>query len=167
MTRDTVILPGQSHPLGATLCPDGVNFCVYSKHSTAMELLLFDDVDDSKPAHIFPLDPKRNRTFDYWHVLVPDIEPGQVYAYRAHGPFDPARGLRFDSELSFLVRFPAGAQTLKGFRVAQGVGFSTLRVSDLLPHFMLWTGYESFFPPGEERVSIFRIGTRVGFSWGS
>ena len=76
-------------------------------------------------------------------------------------------GLRFDSELSFLVRFPAEAQSLKGFRVAQGVGFSTLRVSGLLPHFMLWTGYESFFPPSEARVSILRVGTRVGFSWGS
>lgn len=76
-------------------------------------------------------------------------------------------GLRLDSEVSFLARFPEGQEELLGFRVSQGVGVSTLRVSGLLPHFMLWTGFESFFPPGEERVSIFRIGTRVGFSWGS
>ena len=108
MTRATVILPGQSHPLGATLCPGGVNFCVYSKNSTAMELLLFDDVDDSKPSRVFSFDPKLNRTFDYWHVLVPDIEPGQVYAYRAHGPFDPARGLRFDSDKVLLDPYGRG-----------------------------------------------------------
>jgi len=75
-------------------------------------------------------------------------------------------GLRFDTELSFLARFPEGQDELLGFRVSQGVGVSTLRVSGLLPHFMLWTGYESFFPRGQERISIVRIGTRVGFSWG-
>ena len=29
-------------------------------------------------------------------TFVGGIGPGQVYAYRAHGPFDPARGDRFD-----------------------------------------------------------------------
>lgn len=87
---------GRSHPLGATVSCDGVNFCVYSKSSTSMELLLFDDVDAPSPSRIITLDPKLNRTNHYWHVFVPGMKAGQIYAYRAGGPFEPRRGLRFD-----------------------------------------------------------------------
>ena len=62
----------------------------------ALELLLFDDVDDSKPARIIKLDPQLNRTFHYWHVFVRGLKSGQMYGYRANGPFDPKRGHRFD-----------------------------------------------------------------------
>ena len=48
-------LPGQSFPIGATVRPDGVNFCVFSKNCTALELLLFDQVDDSRPARTLPI----------------------------------------------------------------------------------------------------------------
>ena len=96
MNRD--IKQGQSFPLGATIYPDGVNFSIYSKSCEAMELLLFDAVDDPLPARVIRLDPRKNhRTFHYWHVFVPDVTPGQIYAYRAHGPFEPHRGLRYDS----------------------------------------------------------------------
>ncbi len=55
------ILPGQSFPIGATVYPDGVNFCVFSKNCEALELLLFDNVYDPAPAHVIRLDPKTNR----------------------------------------------------------------------------------------------------------
>ena len=41
---------GSSAPLGATVQPDGVNFSVYSKSASLVELLLFDNQDDIKPA---------------------------------------------------------------------------------------------------------------------
>jgi glycogen operon protein len=88
--------PGKSFPLGATVYPDGVNFCVYSKSCTSMELLFFDRVDAQKPTRIIELDPRLNRTFHYWHVFVPGIMPGQLYGYRADGPYEPEKGLRFD-----------------------------------------------------------------------
>ncbi|MFP4396286.1 MAG: glycogen debranching enzyme, partial [Anaerolineales bacterium] len=91
-------LPGQSYPLGATCTPDGVNFCIFSKNCDAVELHLFDDVDDGAPSRVIKLDPERNRTFYYWHVLLPDIEPGQLYGYRVAGCHDPARGFRFDGQ---------------------------------------------------------------------
>jgi isoamylase len=87
---------GSSSPLGATPSPDGVNFSVFSRHATGVELLLFDAVDDTKAARVVRLDPATNRTYYYWHVFVPDIRQGQLYAYRVEGPFDPANGLRFD-----------------------------------------------------------------------
>ena len=63
-----------------------------------MELLLYDRVDDQSPACIIPLDPLHNRTYHYWHVFVPGLASGQIYAYRAHGPLEPVRGLRFDAD---------------------------------------------------------------------
>jgi glycogen operon protein len=61
-----------------------------------MELCFFDRVEDGRPARVIRLDPVRNRTYHYWHVLVPDVEAGQLYGWRAHGPFAPEAGLRFD-----------------------------------------------------------------------
>ena len=89
---------GASFPLGATVLPGGVNFSIYSKDATLVELLLFDRVDAGKPARIISLDPRQHRTYHYWHVFVPDLGPGQVYGFRAHGPFEPQRGLRFDAD---------------------------------------------------------------------
>ncbi|MFZ6026347.1 MAG: glycogen debranching protein GlgX [Chloroflexota bacterium] len=90
------ILPGRSYPIGATVLPDGVNFCLFSRNATGVELLLFDHVDAARPERTLPLDPKRNRTFYYWHVFVEGLRAGQLYGYRVHGPNQPTRGLRFD-----------------------------------------------------------------------
>ncbi len=89
-------LPGRSCPLGAAPSASGVNFSVFAKHSTAAQLLLFDDVDAPQPSRVIDLDPHANRTYHYWHAFIPGIAAGQIYGYRVAGPFDPARGLRFD-----------------------------------------------------------------------
>jgi glycogen operon protein len=47
---------------------------------------------------VIPLDAEKHRTYHYWHAFVPGLQQGQVYAYRAHGPFVPACGYRFDGE---------------------------------------------------------------------
>lgn len=87
---------GHSAPLGATVTLNGVNFSLYSRHATDVELLLFNRADDTRPAELIRLDPAFNRTYHYWHVAVPGLRPGQLYGYRIHGPFDPAQGMRFD-----------------------------------------------------------------------
>ncbi|MGF1568180.1 MAG: glycogen debranching protein GlgX [Nodosilinea sp.] len=91
------ILPGQSYPLGATVYAVGVNFCIYSKHATGIDLLLFESANILEPSRVITLNPQWNRTFYYWHVFVPGLKAGQVYAFRVHGPFDPAHGHRFDA----------------------------------------------------------------------
>jgi isoamylase len=90
------ILPGQSFPLGATVFPGGVNFSVFTKNCSRVELLLFDAPNDPQPTQVLPFDPEHNRSFYYWHMFVPGIMAGQVYGYRVHGPFDPHEGMRFD-----------------------------------------------------------------------
>ena len=87
---------GQSSPLGATVSAEGTNFSVYSKHATAIELLLFDCVDDARPTRAISIDPATNRTYHYWHIFVPRVKAGQIYGYRVMGSFDPANGMRFD-----------------------------------------------------------------------
>src|SRR5262245_22873483 len=88
---------GCSSPLGATVVEGGVNFSVFSRNGVGVELLFFDREDDPKPARVIPLKPETNRTYHYWHTFMPGIGAGQTYGYRAHGPFDPANGTRFDA----------------------------------------------------------------------
>jgi glycogen operon protein len=90
------VTTGQSAPLGATLTHGGVNFSIYTRYASGVDLLFFDQEDDSQPARVICLDPSVNRTYYYWHVFVPDVQPGQIYAYRMAGPFDPGSGQRFD-----------------------------------------------------------------------
>ncbi|HEY6008893.1 MAG TPA: glycogen debranching protein GlgX [Geobacteraceae bacterium] len=89
---------GNSSPLGATVVQGGVNFSVFSRDCSGVELLLFDRVDDARPSRTVTLDPKANRTYHYWHTFVPGIGPGQLYGYRVAGPHDPGRGLWFDPD---------------------------------------------------------------------
>ena len=109
------VLPGGHDQLGAMLTSDGVAFCVYSRHATAMSLLLFDAVDGA-PTRTIHLDPIANRTADYWHVAVPGLRAGQLYAYAADGPWDPAEGQRFDRTQVLLDPYGRAVATPSGYR---------------------------------------------------
>src|SRR4029450_3340035 len=74
---------GRSSPIGATVVDGGVNFSVFARHATGMELLLFDRDDDRQPTRVVRLDPATNRTYHYWHAFLPGVRPGQIYGYRA------------------------------------------------------------------------------------
>lgn len=87
---------GNSAPLGATVVDGGVNFSIFSRTASGMELLLFDKEDDPRPAQVIPIECSSHRTYHYWHVFVPGLQAGQIYGYRVYGPYDPAKGLRFN-----------------------------------------------------------------------
>jgi len=106
---------GQSYPLGATVCADGTNFSVYSKHAAGIELLLFDGVDDAWPKRVISIDPATNRTYHYWHVFVPGVKAGQIYGYRVNGPFDPLSGMRFDSSKVLVDPYGRGTVVPKNY----------------------------------------------------
>ena len=76
----TALGPGPSFPLGATVCPPGVNVSVFSKSSTGGDLLLFNAVNDVQPARVLALDPGKHRTAHYWHASVHGLQPGQMYS---------------------------------------------------------------------------------------
>ncbi|MEW4490231.1 glycogen debranching protein GlgX [Thalassoglobus sp. JC818] len=94
MNQDTKT--GNASPLGAHVRDGGVNFSLYSRHATRVELLFFEHDDDSAPSRVVELHPVDNRTYHYWHVFVAGVHAGQMYGYRIHGPYEPEIGLRFD-----------------------------------------------------------------------
>ncbi len=91
-----------------------LNFCVYSRNASGVELLLFDHENDAQPARSIMLDPVTNRTYHYWHVYVPGLQAGQLYGYRAYGPFEPSLGMRFDATKVLLDPYARGALLFPG-----------------------------------------------------
>ena len=89
----TRVWPGSPSPLGATLNESGANFAIFSENATKVELCLFDSPDATFESQRIALPEKTNQV---WHGCLPDAKAGQVYAYRVHGPDDPALGHRFN-----------------------------------------------------------------------
>ena len=110
-----VTTSGKAAPLGATVHREGVNFSLFSRDASAVELLLFHQEDAAQPTHLITLDPYANRSYHYWHVFVPGICSGQIYGYRVHGPFDPDNGLRFDADKVLLDPYGRGVVVPKGY----------------------------------------------------
>lgn len=84
---------GLAYPLGASWCGDGVNFALFSENATGVELCLFDQLGVAETARV----RFTERTNFVWHGFLPDVRPGQLYGYRVEGPYEPARGHRFNS----------------------------------------------------------------------
>ena len=106
---------GRAAPLGAEVSPRGVNFSVYSRSASGIELVFFDREDDALPARALPFDRAANRIGPYWHAFVPGIKPGQLYGYRARGSFDPASGMRFDGDKVLLDPYGRGVFVPKNY----------------------------------------------------
>jgi len=87
------IWPGRSFPLGATWDGRGTNFGVYARHAEALELCLFDPGDPAREIRRVRLP---EHTGHVWHGYLPGVGPGTLYGLRAHGPYEPGAGLRFN-----------------------------------------------------------------------
>lgn len=120
MTRGFPIEAGQPWPLGATFDGEGVNFAVFSDHATRITLCLFDDKGQE---HINIDLPECDGGI--WHGYLPGLRPGQAYGYRAHGPYRPEEGHRFNPNKLLLDPYarrisgaPVWDDSLFGFDVA-------------------------------------------------
>ena len=85
---------GYPYPLGATWLGNGVNFAIFSEAATSVDLCLFDNLDAPQENIRIRM---TEHTDQVWHVFLPDVRPGQLYGYRVYGPYDPERGMRFNS----------------------------------------------------------------------
>lgn len=113
MTAKTIktyqISPGNRYPAGATVVAGGVNFSIYSRHASHVELLLFEAADSIEPFQIIPLDVRVHRMFFFWSVLVEDLPTGTLYAWRIDGPDDVQQsGFRFDRDKILLDPWARG-----------------------------------------------------------
>ena len=87
------LTPGSPEPLGVTPDPRGANVAVFSAHATAIELCLFDAAGETETARM----QLPERTGDVFHGHVGGLRPGARYGFRAHGPFEPESGHRFNA----------------------------------------------------------------------
>jgi len=85
---------GFPYPLGATWLGNGVNFALFSEAATSVDLCLFDNIEARQENVRIPV---TEHTDQVWHVFLPDARPGQLYGFRVSGPYEPERGLRFNS----------------------------------------------------------------------
>ncbi|HVU73472.1 MAG TPA: glycogen debranching protein GlgX [Mycobacteriales bacterium] len=88
MTQET--WPGLPYPLGVTWDGEGCNVAVFAEGAEAIDLCLLHD-DGTETAI-----PLQENTFHTWHGYLPGMAPGTRYGFRAHGPHDPEKGLRWN-----------------------------------------------------------------------
>jgi glycogen operon protein len=111
---------GRAFPMGATCLQGGVNFSVFSAHAEKIEVCIFSENGKRELARLAL--PERSGSI--WHGFVPGLRPGTLYGLRAHGPYDPEHGHRFNpnkllidpyaKQLSGGLRW---SNTLYGYRV--------------------------------------------------
>jgi uncharacterized protein YjbI with pentapeptide repeats len=89
----TTLRPGRPYPLGATWDGQGVNFALYSRNATRVELCLFDEANGASETVRITMPEQTQET---WHLYIPHLAPKQLYGYRVYGPYAPERGLRFN-----------------------------------------------------------------------
>ncbi|MGZ9234340.1 MAG: glycogen debranching protein GlgX [Anaerolineales bacterium] len=126
VSERTGVRVGTALPLGTFQRDGGVNFAVFSRHATRVRLELFDLPGDAAPARVIDLDPVRNRTGDVWHVWVEVIRPGQLYAYRVGGPYQPWGGHRFNFRKLLLDPFATAISRVANWDFWQARGYDPL-----------------------------------------
>ncbi|MGH8802206.1 MAG: glycogen debranching protein GlgX, partial [Casimicrobiaceae bacterium] len=89
----TAVWPGRPQPHGAQWDGEGVNFAVFSEDAEAMDLCIFDAAGRRELQRI----RFQERTDHVFHCYLPEARPGLLYGYRAHGPYRPEDGLRFNA----------------------------------------------------------------------
>jgi glycogen operon protein len=70
-----------------------VSFAIYSGGARKIELCLFGSANGAESQRI----PMSGTSDGMWHAYVAGARPGQLYGYRADGPYAPHEGLRFNS----------------------------------------------------------------------
>lgn len=132
--------PGKPFPLGATWDGKGVNFALYTENATAVDLSLFASKDAKTESAVIPVKEMDNFV---WHVYVPDLQPGQLYGYRVHGPYEPENGHRFnpnklliDPYAKAVTGFIKWNDALFGYEMgnpAEDLSFSTVDSAPFIP----------------------------------
>ncbi|MFO1080319.1 MAG: glycogen debranching protein GlgX [Reyranellaceae bacterium] len=148
------LAPGAPYPLGATWDGLGINFAVFSAHASRIELCLFDPSGRREIAR-FDLP---EWTDQVWHGYLPSARTGLVYGYRAHGPYEPQRGHRFNPHKLLLdpyARRLAGelrsSDALYGYRVNSPRGDLSFDRRDSAPGMLKAIVSDDTFTWGDDR----------------
>ena len=142
---------GRPSPMGATVMGDGVNFAVFSANATRIDVCLFSP-DGARELQRLPL-PEREG--DVWFGFVPGVAAGQLYGLRAHGPYRPDEGHRFNANKLLLDPYarrltglPEWDDALMGYQVgarAADLSFDTRDSARSMPRCVV----EDYTPPAD------------------
>jgi glycogen operon protein len=143
------IWPGKPYPLGATFDGSGVNFAVFSEVADRVELCLIDDDGAETRLELTEVDGY------VWHAFIPGVQPGQLYGYRVHGPYEPENGHRCNPAKLLLDPYAKaidgqidGDEALFSYRFGKPAEFNG---DDSLGHTMLSVVVNPFFDWGHDR----------------
>lgn len=114
---------GTPLPFGVHHHGNGANFAIFSRNATRITLELFDHPGDDNPSRTIEMDPLHNRSGDVWHVWIKDVHPGQLYAYRVEGPYQPQEGLRFNANKRLLDPYATAITYLKNWSFDPAKGY--------------------------------------------
>lgn len=148
------VLRGSAAPLGATWDGKGVNFAVFSRHATQVELCLFDSPKARRESIRIPL---RECSQYVWHGYLPDCRPGQLYGYRIYGPYRPEEGHRFNPKKVVLDPYAKAVErpvrwydSMFGYRLQSPRLDLTMDTRDNAAHAPLGVVVDSAFTWGQD-----------------
>ena len=118
---------GKAMPLGATVHEDGVNFAIFSRHATAVTLILFESAADNSPCQEIPI---HNKTGDIWHCFIKGLKAGACYQYRVDGPNQSERGLRFNPKNTLIDPYAKALTKLDKWDIKNGTNIPRCIVID-------------------------------------
>jgi isoamylase len=153
--------PGRAAPLGASVTGISTNFAVFCPAAAAMELLLYAEAGAADPAAVITLDPTLNRTDTYWHVEVPGVGHGQVYAWRVAAVTPAADGFRGDVGKVLLDPYARAVANAEAWdrdaaRRPGANGPTALRAVVVDPQLFDWQG-DAPLPPEAGRELIYEL----------
>jgi glycogen operon protein len=124
VSERAAVRTGAPAPFGARVRGDGVNFAVFSRHATRVQLELYDRAGDATPSRVVPFDPVHHRTGDVWHAWVQGIGVGQLYAYRVDGPYCPSDGgHRFNAHKLLLDPFATAVAPIDDWDFSRALAY--------------------------------------------
>jgi glycogen operon protein len=133
----------------------GVNFAIFAEHASKVELCLFDG-PDAKTESTRIVMPEQ--TDLVWHAHLPDVEPGQLYGYRVHGPYEPRAGHRFNPNKIVLDPYAKAIgrdlrwdDSVFGYQVGHAEGDLTFDERDSAPFAPLARVVDPSFVWGDDR----------------
>ena len=148
-----IVWRGRPYPLGATWDGEGVNFAIFSEHAERVELCLFDPNGRRQIRYV----KLQEQTDQVWHCYLPEARPGLVYGYRITGPYDPSRGMRFNSHKLLLDPYAKQIQPLTwsdatfGYRIGHKNADLSFDRRDSAPGMMKGVVVDSAFTWGSDR----------------
>jgi glycogen operon protein len=92
MSAVATLAPGHGDRFGAHVVDGGVEFAVFSQRAEAIDLCLYDARGITETARLRLHGPDDG----VFHGFLAGAGPGLLYGYRAHGPYRPEAGRRFN-----------------------------------------------------------------------